>query len=127
MKKPKLTVVPRDLDQWDAEIEAEFQRVVAATKKARRKKVEPFAMVPLWWIAAAAKATRSPRTMVLIELLYASWKAKSLTFPLPNSRLAKLGASRETKREVLLDLERAGLISVVRPPRKTPLVTLTSL
>ena len=33
--------------------------------------------------AEAAKATRMPRMLVLVELLYRSWKAKSLTFPLP--------------------------------------------
>ena len=64
-------------------------------------------------------------TLVLIELLYASWKARSSTFPLPNSRLVKLGASREVKRRVLRDLEQAGLISVERPTRKSPVVTLS--
>jgi hypothetical protein len=99
-------------------------RELKAAAPKRRKKVEAFVKVPLWWIAAAAKATRSPRTLVLVELLRASWKARSSTFPLANVRLAKLGVSRETKREVLRDLEQAGLIAVERPPRKTPIVTL---
>jgi hypothetical protein len=103
------------------------KRELEAAAPVKRKKVEPFVKVPLWWITSAAKATRSPDTLVLIELLYASWKARSSTFPLPNSRLAKLGASREVKRRVLRDLEQAGLISVERPTRKSPVVTLVPL
>jgi hypothetical protein len=83
--------------------------------------------VPLWWITAAAKHARSPATMVLIELLYASWKGGSSTFSLPNGRLAKLGISREIKRRVLRDLERSGLITVERRPSKSPIVTLVWL
>jgi hypothetical protein len=98
-------------------------RVAAPIK---RGKVEPFVKVPLWWIEAATKAIRSPRTLVLMELLYASWKGRSPTFSLPNVRLQKLGVSRETKREVLRDLERAGLVRVKRSFQKTPVVTLIS-
>ena len=103
------------------------RRELEAAAPAKRKKAEPFVKVPLWWIAAAAKATRSPATVVCIELLHASWKAKSLTFPLPNGKLQKLNVSRETKRRVLRALEQGGLIRVERPPRKTPTVTLISL
>ena len=118
----------RDLAEWDAEIEAAFQREVVATKLAGRKKtVEPFVKVPLWWITAATKATNNRKALVCIELLYASWKAKSLTFPLPNARLQKQGITRETKRRALRDLERGGLIIVERPSRKTPIVTLILL
>ena len=101
-------------------------RELKAAAPAKRN-IEPFVKVPLWWIAAAAKSTRNPGMLVCIELLRASWKAKGPTFPLPNRKLGKLGASRDVKRRVLLDLERAGLISVERHPRKTPIVTLVSL
>jgi hypothetical protein len=119
----------RDMDEWDDdEIEAEFQRHVAATRRVgKRKKVEAFVKVPLWWIETAAKDARSPTTLVLIELLYASWKAKSSTFPLPNGRLKKLGVDRRTKYRVLRDLKRRPVILVERPPRKTPLITLIGL
>jgi hypothetical protein len=92
---------------------------------ARQK--DAFVKVPLWWVAEAAKATRSPTTLVLIELLHRSWKAKSLTFPLPNGRLSKSGVSRKVKCRVLRELEAAGLIMVERRHGKTPLVTLTVL
>jgi hypothetical protein len=93
----------------------------------RKQKAEPFVKVPLWWITAATKATNNHKALVCIELLYASWKAKSLTFPLPNARLQKGGITRETKRRALRDLERSGLIIVERPSRKTPIVTLILL
>jgi hypothetical protein len=119
----------RDLAEWDAEIEAEFRRAVAANKTAgrRKKKAEPFVMVPLWWIAAATKATKTRKALVCVELLYAAWKAKSSTFPLPNGRLKKLGVGREAKRRALQDLERAGLITVERPTRKTLIVSLIAV
>jgi hypothetical protein len=97
------------------------------TKPAAKKKVEPWVRVPLWWIEMAAKRANSPATLVLIELLYASWKAKRSTFPLPNVRLQRLGVSRDVKRRVLRDLERGGVILVERPARKTPTITLIAL
>jgi hypothetical protein len=112
------------MDDWAAKRLAELE---AAAPKKRKKKVEPFVNVPLWWAEAAAKATRTPVMLVLVELLYRSWKAKSATFPLPNGRLAKHGVSREIKRRVLRDLEAAGLMMVKRRHGKSPLVTLAVL
>jgi hypothetical protein len=91
------------------------------------KSKDPFVKVPLWWAEAAAKATRTPRFMVCIELLHASWKAKSLTFPASNRRLEKAGVSREVKRRVLRDLEAAGLITIERRRGCSPRVTLVVL
>jgi hypothetical protein len=93
----------------------------------RNKKAAPFVKVPLWWIEETAKLTKSPTTLVLIELLRLHWKTKSLTFPLPNGRLQRLSVSRDVKRRVLHDLEQARFIVVERPARKTPLVTLVTL
>ena len=101
-----------------------FELEEAAPKKKRK---EPFVKAPLWWIRRAATITKSSTTLVCIELLYRSWKAKSPTFPLPNGNLRKLGISREIKRRVLRDLERGGLITVERQTRKTPIVTLVGL
>jgi hypothetical protein len=101
----------------------------AAAPVKRKKKVEPFVKVPLWWIEEAARMAHSPTTLVLVELLYAAWKAKSLTFPLPNGRLKRLGVSRKVKYQVLRNLEtgKGRLIVVDRRTRKTPVVTLTVL
>ena len=89
-----------------------------------RKKVEPFVKVPLWWIEMAAKRDNSPATLVLMELLYVAWKARSSTFSLPSGRLKRLGVSREMKRRVLRGLEQGGIITVERRSRKIPVITL---
>jgi hypothetical protein len=109
------------MDDWTVDLKT------AAPVKRKKKGAEPFVMVPMWWIEEAAKATKSPTTLVLIELLRLHWKTKSLTFPLPNGRLQRLGVSRKVKCRVLRDLERAGFIVVEWPNRKTPLVTLVAL
>jgi hypothetical protein len=117
---------PMELDQDEIDFQR-AQNVVAIPKarsKKREKASEPFVQVPLWWIEMAAKRAKSPATLVLIELLYAAWKAKSPTFPLPNVRLQKLGVSRDVKRRVLRDLERGGVILVGRSSTKSPAVTL---
>ena len=107
-----------DLDKFKTE-----QPPKSATVKGRRRS-DPFIRVPWEWIEQAARLTRSPTTLILMELLYASWRARSLTFPLPNARLKHLGVSRDVKSRVLLDLECGRVIAVRRSPRKTPIITL---
>jgi hypothetical protein len=113
------------MDDW---AKKRLQKLQAAAPT-KRKKVEPFVKVPLWWIEEAAKATESPTTLVLIELLRLHWKTGSSTFPLPNGRLQKLGVSRKVKYRVLRDLEKGKgrLIVVERIPRRAPRVCLIAL
>ena len=92
-----------------------------ATKK---RKEPPFVKVPLWWAEAAAKATKDPRALVWIHLLYIAWKRRSMTVSLANGRLEKIGVSREIKRRALRDLETAGLITVERRTGKSACVTI---
>jgi hypothetical protein len=99
-------------------------RELEALAPVKRKKPEPFVKVPLWWAKRMAAVTHTKRALVGIVLLHTAWKTKCATFPLPNGQLANLGVSRQTKRRALADLERAGLITVERPLRKTPIVTL---
>jgi hypothetical protein len=104
------------------------RRELEAMAPVKRKKVEPFVKVPLWWAQAAAKATNTQKALVWIVLLHTAWKAKSSTFPLPNGRLAKVGVGRFSKYRVLRELEDAGLIVVIgRRKGKTPSVTLLHL
>ena len=65
--------------------------------------------------------------MVWLCLLHLSWKEHSLTFKLPNERLAVLGVSRSAKTRALRNLEMAGLIQVARARGKSPTVTLLYL
>jgi len=91
------------------------------------KRKDAFVKVPLWWIEQATRATMSPQAFVCIWLLHLAWKARSMTFPLPNGRLTKQGADRRAKRRALANLEAAGLITVERKDGKTPVVTLLCL
>ena len=98
-------------------------------------------MVPLWWIEQAARAAETPRAFVLVWLLHLAWRARSMTFPIPNGALAKRGVSRWVKYEVIDALEEAGmtvlgtsapfllacLVTVDRRHGKTPIVTLVVL
>jgi hypothetical protein len=114
-------MVERDLAEWDREIEADFRRAVAATRAAgKRKKAEPFAIVPLDWATKAAKAGKSPATIICIRLLYLSWKTKSRTVILSN----RDGINRGSKDRVLRNLERAKLIQVDRRSGRSPRVTI---
>jgi hypothetical protein len=107
-----------------AELRAASQAYQA---KRQKKNKELFVKVPLWWATEAAKATGMLKMLVLLELLHRSWKARSLTFPFPNSSLKKTGVGREAKRRILRDLEAAGLITVERRHGKTPMVSLVTL
>jgi hypothetical protein len=92
-----------------------------------KSKKDAFVKVPLWWAETAAKATKTPKAMVWIQLLYAAWKAKRSTFPLPNGRLKKAGVTRFAKCRALRELEAVGLITVEWQHGKTPLVTIVVL
>ena len=111
-------------EPWHVQRKRELE---AAAPVKRKRKIEPFVKVPLWWVHAAAEATGSPAVLVLIELLHLQWKTRRMSFPVPNARLKNLGVSREVKRRVLRDLQRAGLITVDQRTRKSPIVTLVSL
>ena len=118
-------------DDEDDELEFLAQRRPAgapAPDKNRtfaRKTADQFAMVPIWWVEQAAKATNTPRTLMLVWLLYLAWKTGSKTFPLTNVQLR--GVHRNTKYKMLRELEAAGLIQVSREGKKAPLVTLLYL
>jgi hypothetical protein len=90
----------------------------------KRKREEPFVMVPLSWAEQAARATGTPKAFVWLWLLHLAWKAKSNTVSLPNGRLEEHGVQRHTKSRALRELEAAGLIRITGKRRKSPVVTL---
>lgn len=112
------------MDDWAAKRLAELE---AAAPKKRKKKAEPFVKVPLWFVAAAASATKTRKAIVWIELVHASWRAKNLTFPLSNARLEKYGVGQFTKARALRELERAKLITVQSRRGRPPLITILAL
>ena len=78
--------------------------------------------VPLLWATKASAAMCSPKSMLLLYLLYRAWQTKSNTIKVTNDAMA--GLDRRAKRRALRQLERGGLITVKRELRKAPIVTL---
>jgi hypothetical protein len=111
----------------DAAWATRMQELEAKAPVKRKKAADPFVKVPLWWAEAAAKATRTPKALVWIELLRVAWKTKRATFSLPSGRLAKAGVSKDMKGRALRELEVAGLITVERRNGKNPMVTIVVL
>jgi hypothetical protein len=80
------------MDDWAKKRLAELE---AAAPVKRKNKKDAFVKVPLWWIEAAAKATRTPQAFVCVWLHHLAWKAdvrpsRCLTIGWP--RAASIGA-----------------------------------
>ena len=93
----------------------------------KQKNPDRYIKLPLWFASAAAKATNTRKALVWIWLVRLAFEHRSLEFPVPNARLAKLGVSKHTKLRALREMEAAGLIRVTWPPGKTTRVTLITL
>jgi DNA-binding transcriptional ArsR family regulator len=116
---------PKDLE-LPPEIAAKAKRDTAAAAPRARisgiKRKDAFAIIPLWWARLANEAGHV-NLLVCVDLVYRAWRVRdgSKTFVMPNSK----GMDPKTKMRTLDVLEKAGLISVNRRDRKSPVVTLT--
>ena len=108
----------RDLAEWDTEIEAEFQRVVGATKVAgQRKRGRRHVGFPLEFLIDVCRLTEGRTALVVAEIIYRRthvWGSPTVT--LPTGDLAELGIDRRRKNEALARLEAAGLIRIESMP-----------
>jgi hypothetical protein len=109
-----------DVDPWHVKRKRELE----AAAPSKRKKTVRFARVPLKWAARAATATKTPKALVWVRLLYLAWEQNSQTFDLPSKWLEQHGVNRFAKNRALKELAAAGLITVERRARKSPLVIL---
>jgi DNA-binding transcriptional ArsR family regulator len=95
----------------------------------KRRKVGPFAKIPLWWLDLVCEVCpTSKQVRLAIELLELSrdrlhWTGKR-TVKLSTTKLAKLGITRRIKHRTLRALERRGLVEIERAPGRAPLVTV---
>jgi hypothetical protein len=91
-----------------------------------KKRRERFAKVDLRWIAPLDKcASATANTYrVAIHLLDACFQARGKPVTVPNGWLKELGVSRFAKYRALVLLERLGMITVEKRPRKSPIVTV---
>jgi hypothetical protein len=124
-RKPKMA--DRDLAEWDAEIEAEFQRAVRAAKAAgKRKRGRRHVGAPLDFIADVCRRTDGRTTLVVALLIYRrTHVCRSQTVTLPGSELAALGIDPRRKGEALTKLEAVRLVRLERARGRSTKVTLT--
>lgn len=99
-------------------------RAVAPRKIERRH--EHFVMVPWTWVEALSGATGQTWHLAM-HLLYLRWKGKGAPIKLANGMLKIDRISRASKWRALAELERRGLITVERRPKRSPLIRLNML
>jgi hypothetical protein len=117
----------RDLAEWDAEIEAEFQRVVRTSKVAgERERGRRHVGFPWAFLADVCRLTEGRAALVVAIYIYRrTHVCRSLTVTLPARELAEVGIVRQRKHEALTKLQAARLIKVERIAGRTAKVTLT--
>jgi hypothetical protein len=133
----RFTVAAEELKAYSAEI-AKMQETYAAAARAKSgrkdvtsKRTQKFAarstikfiMFPVEWQFQLARVDADKCTYrVALYLLYESWRSQNKFVKLANFGLKGLGVGREGKRNALEQLEEAGLVSVERNDRKSPVV-----
>jgi len=85
------------------------------------KRREHFIRLPFSWLDRLNGASGQVYALAL-HLLYLRWKGHGAPVKLANGMLAIDGISRRSKWRALTELERRGLVSIERQPRKSPLV-----
>ena len=102
------------LQRWDAEIEAEFQRMVAATKTAgRTKRGQRLVGFPFAFLADVCRFTEGRATLVVAELIYRrTYVCNSRTVTLSGAELAEMKITRPQKYKALARLEAAGILRI---------------
>jgi hypothetical protein len=100
--------------EWDAEIEADFRRTVAATKAAgRRKRGGRMVGAPVAFLAEVCRRTKGRAPLAVALLIYRrTVVCGSRTVTVPGAELVELGITRQQKYRGLARLEAAGIIRV---------------
>jgi hypothetical protein len=104
----------RDLAEWDAEIEADFQHVVRASRAARqRKRGRRHVGFPWAFLVDVCRLTEGRTALVVAEIIYRRVHVcRNETVTLPPAELAEVGIDRPQKSRALAKLEAAGLIRI---------------
>jgi len=116
----------RDLAEWDAEIEADFQRAVAAGKAAgRHKRSRRLVACPWAFLVDVCRLTEGRAALAVAVYVYRrTYVCTSQTVTLPTAELAELGVDRSLKQKALARLEAAGLIRIENTKGRSAKVTL---
>jgi hypothetical protein len=117
----------RDPVEWDAEIEADFQRTVRVAKAVgQRKRGRRHVGFPLEFLIDVCRLTDGRTALVVAAVIYRrTHVCRSPTVTLPAAELAEVGIPRRRKNEALAKLQAAGLIRIESmPPGRSAKVTL---
>ena len=80
--------------------------------------------IPLAWLGRAAKLPGKASLATALAIMFEVGRRRSQEIVLTSAILKRFGVNRKAKYRALKLLEKAGLISVVRRPRKNPLVAV---
>jgi hypothetical protein len=80
--------------------------------------------IPLAWLGRAAKLPGKASLATALAIMFEVGRRRSQEIVLTTAILKRFGVNRKAKYRALKLLEKAGLISVVRRPRKNPLVAV---
>lgn len=80
--------------------------------------------IPLDWLGRAAKLSGKAALATALALMFEVGRRRSNQVKLTTAILNRFGVSRKAKYRALKQLEGANLISVIRTPRKNPIVTV---
>jgi hypothetical protein len=107
----------RDSAEWDAEIEAEFQRVVAATRAAGKRKRGGRHIGAPWAFVVALREAGMPWAAVAMALyIYRRSRVTGQhTFSLVGSELDEIQLDRKLRSRALLHLKAAGFVCTDKP------------
>jgi hypothetical protein len=104
------------LQRWDAEIEADYQRTVAATKAGGKTKRGNRHMGAPWSFWAALTKTKVPWLAVIlgVYIYRRTLVTGTLTVTVPRAELDELGIDRYQRSRALRRLESAGVIQTIK-------------
>jgi hypothetical protein len=127
--KDYASMTQAELAADDAETEAEFQKVVAATKRPKlRKRARQHIGCPWEFFVYVRQHTRGGAALLVALCVYRQTirtrRCQAVTLPGPD--LIELGISRSLKRKALCELEAAGIVRLTRmgPGQKTEVALL---
>jgi len=112
-----------DLDVSAFRVTSEMLSERPIIQKKTRKRRLHWVRLPMAWYERLEGAP-GQTYRVALYLLYLHWKGNGKPIKLANGMLKMDGVPPESRRRALRDLERRGVISVERRPRKSPIITL---
>lgn len=83
--------------------------------------------IPLPWLTAASKLRGKSPLSVALALWFEAGRRKSMEVTLTTAILERFSVNRKAKYRALASLEKAGLVSVYRQPRRNPVVTILDI